>query len=46
MSPMNNMLNQVAREHVVKKNFEKIQYALTCKDALRGVFDIANDKQT
>jgi hypothetical protein len=42
---MNNMLNQVAREHVVKKNFEKIGSALTCKDALRGVFDMANDKQ-
>lgn len=42
---MNNLMNQVAREHVIKKNFEKIGSALTCKDALRGVFDIANDKQ-
>ena len=42
---MNNMLNQVAREYVFKKDFEKIGSTLICKDALRGVFEMAEDKK-
>lgn len=42
---MNNILNQVGREYIYKKNFEKIGSVLTCKDVLRGVFDITNEKQ-
>ncbi|MGI0007721.1 MAG: hypothetical protein ACREAR_06980 [Nitrosotalea sp.] len=42
---MNNLLNHVARECVIKKNFEKIGSILMCKDVARGVFDMANDKQ-
>lgn len=42
---LNNLLNHVGREYVVKKNFEKIGSTLMCKDVIRGIFDIANDKQ-
>lgn len=41
---MNNMLNQVAREHVIKKNFEKIGSTLMCKDVTREVFEMATNK--
>ncbi|HEX5457130.1 MAG TPA: hypothetical protein VFX64_01950 [Candidatus Nitrosotalea sp.] len=42
---MNNLLNHMTREYVMKKNFEKIGSVLMCKDVARGVFDMANDKQ-
>ncbi|MDE1767677.1 MAG: hypothetical protein KGI27_15600, partial [Thaumarchaeota archaeon] len=39
------MLNQVGSEYIYKKNFEKIGSVITCKDVLRGVFDMATDRQ-
>jgi predicted DNA-binding ribbon-helix-helix protein len=41
---MNNLLNQIASEYVLKKNFEKIGSTLMCKDVLKGVFEMADDK--
>ncbi|SRR5579875_13538 len=42
---MNNLLNHVAREYVRKRSFEKIGMTSVCKDALREVFDMLDDKQ-
>jgi len=42
---VNVLLNQIAREHFIRKKFEKIGCVQITKDILREVFDLADESQ-
>ena len=42
---INMTLNQMIKEHAFKVNFDKIDSTLTPNDALKGLFELVDDKE-